>query len=191
MVDTPESEVARYQQTDNWFDYPEFYRWIAGHEEFRTFAEVGVWKGHSVTFLANLLRNRPDVTIHAIDLFENTYTYRDSPELVPQLELIRQIYEANLRASDTRALISDITAMSHEAASLFPDQHFDMVFLDADHSYEQVRRDIDAWQPKVKRCGILAGHDFDASWPGVQRAVHESFAGQFKLHSKYVWYVRL
>jgi cephalosporin hydroxylase len=51
----------------------------------------------------------------------------------------------------------------------------DMVFIDADHSYEAVVKDIAAWRNLVAVDGILCGHDYDISrHPGVVKAVDES-----------------
>jgi hypothetical protein len=48
-----------------------------------------------------------------------------------------------------------------------------MVFIDADHSYEGVKFDID-WAVK-KGVPIISGHDYTALHPGVKRAVDEAF----------------
>jgi predicted O-methyltransferase YrrM len=55
------------------------------------------------------------------------------------------------------------------AAARFDDASLDAVFIDADHSEEAVTRDIAAWLPKVKRGGVIAGHDVDQF--GVAKAV--------------------
>ena len=49
---------------------------------------------------------------------------------------------------------------SVEAATLFPDEFFDLVYIDAAHDMKNVVNDIKAWWPKVKIGGILAGHDY-------------------------------
>lgn len=49
----------------------------------------------------------------------------------------------------------------------------DFVYLDGDHSYEGVDADIRNWWPRVSDGGILAGHDFDETHPGVMQAVRE------------------
>lgn len=68
---------------------------------------------------------------------------------------------------------------SVKASHLFWDKFFDMVYIDADHSYEAAKRDITAWFPKVRKGGILAGHDYDP-WSRkinsqVKKAVDEVF----------------
>jgi predicted O-methyltransferase YrrM len=64
---------------------------------------------------------------------------------------------------------------SLEAAGLYKDNSLDFVLLDASHTYEDVKADIQAWLPKIKSGGILAGDDYHVSWPGVINAVNEMF----------------
>jgi predicted O-methyltransferase YrrM len=49
---------------------------------------------------------------------------------------------------------------SPEAAHAFEDKSLDFVFIDGEHSYEATKADMEAWLPKVKPGGILAGHDY-------------------------------
>eukprot|EP00971_Amphidinium_carterae_P228524 4532571-Amphidinium_carterae.1 len=46
----------------------------------------------------------------------------------------------------------------------------DLVFIDGDHSYEAVKRDIALWTPKVACRGILSGHDYSHVFLGVIEA---------------------
>ena len=63
---------------------------------------------------------------------------------------------------------------SIEAASNFADGGFDWVYIDADHHYENVKQDLEAWYPKVREGGIVAGHDYvDYADMGVIQAVDE------------------
>jgi len=66
--------------------------------------------------------------------------------------------------------------LSHEAAPLFADAHFDWAYVDASHYYDDVKRDLLAWFPKVKSGGFITGDDYDRQgfWDhGVTRAVDE------------------
>ena len=47
-----------------------------------------------------------------------------------------------------------------EAAFLYPKEYFDFIYLDASHTYESSRRDIQMWWPKLKQGGIFAGDDY-------------------------------
>lgn len=77
---------------------------------------------------------------------------------------------------DPRVVISK--GYSHEVTSRFADGYFDWVYVDADHSYTGVTRDIAAAAPKVKAGGYLVFNDFAHVDPwlgqyGVHRAVVE------------------
>lgn len=62
-----------------------------------------------------------------------------------------------------------------EAASKFEDKSVDFIFIDAGHSYECVKADIEAWLPKMKPGGVMTGHDYCSMFPGVKKATTEIF----------------
>ena len=63
---------------------------------------------------------------------------------------------------------------SYLAVRLFPDNYFDFVFIDASHLYEDVVKDITLWLPKVRKGGILSGHDYNhPKHEDVAKAVHD------------------
>jgi hypothetical protein len=68
---------------------------------------------------------------------------------------------ANLRIFDIESIVTPIRSPSLEAAVLFEDHSLDAVFLDGSHLYDDVRRDIEVWSPKVRKGGILFGHDLN------------------------------
>ena len=64
----------------------------------------------------------------------------------------------------------------------------DIVFLDADHKYKSVKEDIEAWYPKVRKGGILSGHDFRYTEWGVIKAVTEKWSDPL-VSSDFVWFI--
>lgn len=64
---------------------------------------------------------------------------------------------------------------SAQMAVNVPDASLDLLYLDACHAFECVMADLKAWVPKVKKGGIVAGHDYSNSDYGVMPAVSEFF----------------
>jgi hypothetical protein len=70
---------------------------------------------------------------------------------------------------------------SVEMASNVPDGSLSLVYIDADHSYEGVKRDIAAWFPKLMAGGIFAFHDYLSEAYGVRRAVEEFCGDKYQI----------
>jgi len=73
---------------------------------------------------------------------------------------------------------------SLEAAAECENNSFDFVYIDASHEYEDVKADIKAWLPKVKKGGIIAGDDYNSRQ--VSRAVHE-ILGNVQQLNRFTW----
>ena len=76
------------------------------------------------------------------------------------------------------------------------DDFFDFVYLDGDHSYEGVTKDLESWYPKLKKFGVMCGDDYGhPSGVGVIEAVTK-FAYRNKLlvhcgEDKQFWFVKV
>ncbi len=73
----------------------------------------------------------------------------------------------------------------------------DFVFLDADHTYDEVKKDLFAWSFKLKNGGLFGGHDYDhplhPEW-GVKRAVDEfcnDNGHTLELGKDYTWFIKM
>ena len=58
----------------------------------------------------------------------------------------------------TRSVCMRLT--SEDAANVFQKDFFDFVYIDANHSYEGCKRDINLWWSKLRSGGVFAGHDY-------------------------------
>jgi len=132
--------------------------------------EVGVWKGE---LSAELLRTFPDLILCMVDPWMGA---------VPGLATPQETHEAYLEALQKTAFAVGrrfvIRRTSIEAAKTVENLSMDFVFIDALHDYYNVSQDLEAWYPKVRFGGLLAGHDYGGCLDrrgdgGVKRAVDE------------------
>jgi predicted O-methyltransferase YrrM len=126
-------------------------------------AEIGVLQASTSV---HLLKSFPDLKLYCVDPFCD-YS-KDEPERTQESMSQHEITaRSRLQVFGERAEI--IKNFSVEASKQIPDHSLDFVFIDAIHSYEAVKADLEAWYPKVRHDGLIAGHDF--SWSGVKEAV--------------------
>jgi len=148
-----------------------------------TVIEVGVFDGD---FSERILALNEPKVLHLVDPWftkEDGSLYDGPTQDFGSKEEASATLEAQYQQV-ARRFASEISAgriilhrrLSHEAAPLFPDGHFDWVYIDASHFYDDVKRDLEAFVPKVKQGGYIAGDDYDRRgiWDhGVTRAVDE------------------
>jgi predicted O-methyltransferase YrrM len=102
-------------------------------------AEVGTLHGE---FAREILRITEPQELHLID-------HEAHPDVVTLTE------ESSLR-DRVRFHHRD----SAEALQAFPDRYFDWIYIDAQHAYDGVKRDIDVARCKVKDGGLLVFNDY-------------------------------
>ncbi len=193
IINNKNFDIEEYLDSEPWFNYKSFYDFISS-KNFSILVEVGVWKGHSISYLAE---QNPSSKIYAVDLFNETYRYKNK-KLKMQVPYLYEIYNTNLKRFNVRDKIIDIKGFSWDCASNFNNNSIDFVYIDADHRYESVKKDLNAWFMKIKSGGIFAGHDYEPykgqNHPGVKQAVDE-FAVKNNLELKTfngsVWYFDL
>lgn len=167
---------------EQWFTYPSVYRLMVDKcQPNGTIVELGAWKGRSSAFLVVEAKNKsPDINIHIVD------TWLGSEEHTEEMkDNLYQKFKSNMARLD--GLYKEHRMTTNEAVHLFKDESLDGVFIDADHSYEAVKKDIDDWMPKVRKGGILAGHDYIQTFSGVVKAVNESFPNMDFMVGEQCW----
>lgn len=107
--------------------------------------EIGVEFGRSSAALG--LHSPKTVTHYCVDLYPQNSTWGD----------MAHVHRTNLaEAGYTR--FTQLQGDSSSVGKEFKGK-IDLLFIDGDHSYAGVLRDIEAWTPKVKTGGIVLFHD--------------------------------
>jgi len=144
--------------------------------------EIGVDRGYNSK---NILQSLPIKMLYLVDPYVS-YVQDDK-----DADHFRFKEVAHRRLKPFEDRICFIERSSDDAVFVIPDDSLDFVYVDGNHSYEFVKRDIELYFPKLVDGGVLGGHDFSGDCPGVCRAVLE-FVEQNKLclYSKDVdWWV--
>lgn len=124
-------------------------------------AEIGVQQGD---FAAEILRRCEPRLLVLIDCWRHQPDgpYRLDKSNIPQAEHDRfhaQVCE-RFRAELGQGRVVIFRGFSSEVLPILTDGWFDWVYLDADHSYAAVRKDLAWCSLKVKDGGLIAGHDY-------------------------------
>lgn len=144
------------------FDFADFYDRVARQLPNDCKAvEVGVANGASAIFLAKRL-NELGKTFKLYMVDNMDYGKYDQLN-----DIWRNIHNCGLAD-----FIEIIPKDSVAASQLFNDNSIDFCFLDSSHLYEETKKEIPAWYPKLKDDCILAGHDA-ISHEGVSKAIKE------------------
>jgi predicted O-methyltransferase YrrM len=135
---------------------------------FRIGAEIGVYDGY---FSEELCKHIPGLKLYAIDSWQTYKNYKIGYTDI-QLALAYRITHERLEKYDTEI----IKAFSMDAVKDFKDNSLDFVYIDGNHEYSHVKEDIEMWTPKVRKGGVVSGHDYyitRSGNEGVINAVNE------------------
>jgi SAM-dependent methyltransferase len=152
----------------------DFLAGLMDQQKLEAFVEVGCKEGRTT---GHLLQTLPDVVGWAID----PWCAMPEQKTVQGGETYEEWDFAKIEADfwknigEHRDRVKMLRQTSEQAANELKDKTFDLVFIDAAHDYESVKADIRRWYPLVREGGVMAGHDFNHKWPGVQRAIAECF----------------
>lgn len=154
---------------------------------YKTLAEVGCKEGRTT---GHVLKSVPDSRVIAVDPWcampaqkgvpgGESYEEWDFEDIEKQFRKNvdcdswtgPRLYMRRETSEQAAAFLDSTPTFLHEGAF----GAIDAVFIDAAHDYENVMKDIRLWWPKIRQGGMLIGHDFNHKWPGVERAVADSF----------------
>lgn len=154
--------------------YARFARTLQGG----TFVEIGSWKGRSTSFVGPVCKaNRTRLV--CIDHWNGSHdSLADRYAAALAVEDVEQTFRRNM--AELGIEVEVLAEPSLVAAERFPPGSVERIFLDGSHDGASVAQDLEAWLPRLRDGGILAGHDYDAKHPDLCSAV-DAFAAQRSL----------
>ncbi len=149
---------------------------------FKVGAEIGTEQGK---YAEQLCQRNPEVHLYCVDAWQCYSGYR---EHVSQDKLNQFVITTENRLLQYN--VDLIRKFSIDAACDFENKSLDFVYIDANHSYQNVVNDICSWLPKVRKGGILSGHDFvRRKNPGYQCHVVEAVTGYTGAYRIKPWFI--
>jgi predicted O-methyltransferase YrrM len=139
-------------------------------------AEIGIYQG---AFSKVLCTSIPKLKLYCIDPWV-PYLKRRLTQQMQDIHYARAV--RRLKRFNTTI----IREMSTVAVKDFADGSLDFVYIDAAHDFDNVMLDLINWVPKVRKGGIVSGHDY---FKRDQMGVLEAVNAYTQAHYIIEWYI--
>lgn len=160
MVDVAQHVLKKYNIKTDVIEIPNVTRDDLAdllHElDFKHGVEVGVAAGE---YSLTLAEANPQMMLWGVDPYSPYKGYKDYTH-DSTFNTLETAAHLRLQPHIDKGSYAFIRKTSLEATQLFYNGELDFVFIDANHSEPYVSQDIEAWAPKVRSGGIVAGHDY-------------------------------
>ena len=167
-METIDYIVKKYDLKKDRYMYPPINRedlaWLFAELGFKTGAEIGTERGIFAETLC-----QAGLNLFCIDAWKVYKGYRDHTR---QDKLERYYEETKLRLAPYKCEI--IRDWSTNAADRFKDESLDFVYVDANHDFRHVIEDVDTWSKKVRKGGIVSGHDYNRHRSSIECQVKDA-----------------
>ena len=127
---------------------------IAKRNPSAVIVELGVYRGDYLAKFAEVL---PNGHCYGVDSWLDHLQGRERTTPTSKSADAERIAFNRFASVTNVRLVKSATV---KAAARFADESLDCVYVDADHTLVGCNADLTAWYPKVKRGGIIAGHDY-------------------------------
>lgn len=142
--------------------------------------EIGTFSGESTVIFGDHFKD-----VIGVDPMLPNYDAADSTSKFNFNEVLEMFKD---RTKDYNNILL-VQKTSDDAAADFSNETYDFVYIDGIHTYEQVKTDIINYLPKIKKGGMIGGHDYVNSGHlvGVYKAVNEMFGKPDKTFKDGSW----
>lgn len=158
---------------DGWFldcQTPLAYSLTANLPPNSTLIEIGSYKGKSTCCF---LFSNPTLKVEAIDIFTGSEEHQEILKGKSTLE----DFKKNLSSKNFLNRVNINIGKSEDLFNNFKNESIEALFIDGAHDYENVKKDIINYLPKLRRGGLIFGHDYSedeaTDFQGLKQAIDE------------------
>jgi predicted O-methyltransferase YrrM len=164
-------DISKALQIGGWMSEKEL-TWLAKTvENCKTIVEFGCYHGRSTRALAD--NSPPDAKVWAVDPWNGDYKTEEGHLVKAVDSYCLPYFKRNLQDHIDSGKVIVSRGFSYNFESSYA---MDFIFIDGDHRYGTVVKDIKKALELVSNNGIIAGHDYGhPDWTGVKKAVDEFF----------------
>lgn len=119
--------------------------------------EIGAWAGVSTSIWGKVVRNGK---VYVIDNWKTTPRAPWTMRWATKFDSIYRLFLHNIRTAGLKERIVILRGNSDDVLPSLKEK-FDFIYIDGDHAYSQVRRDILSCLPLLKEGGIICGDDLE------------------------------
>ena len=143
----------------------------------QTIVEIGTWKGR--TAIAMAVASPVSARIYCVDTWHGEVADETAGAAINPLGTYLGFLDNVATFPIPYGKIVSFPMTSVEASYWFRPDSVDLLYVDGNHEYDWVRKDLAWWYPKVRTGGILCGDD--AFFEGVKRATREFFGSRLSI----------
>lgn len=150
---------------------------------FSTGVEIGVEKGKNAQTMFEII---PNLKLYGVD------PYKQHPQASYAYHAMIRNWDAKYLHNAKRQCLKRMNGrnftllqgFSEDMIHNVEDNTLDFVYIDADHSYDFVMQDMILWGRKVRKGGIISGHDYyaDKSTSSRRAKVTQAINDYVKVH---------
>lgn len=160
---------THYRLADNWFHHVNLETYC--HRPI-TYLEIGTFYGANLLSVAKTYAKHEGSRLHCIDPWVD---YDEYPEYKTQQSSIYSTFLSNVERSGDKDKITVHRGYSHQEVPQFPDEFFDMIYIDGNHEPEYVLEDAVLAFRKLKKDGILIFDDYGWGGPDLTKRGIDGF----------------
>lgn len=150
--------------------------------------EIGSWQGRSTSFLARAVEQSSNGKFYAIDHFRGNVG-KEKHYIVKKDDLsdLKVGFLENIKSLGLEDAVNLLDMTNEKAVEKLNDITIRFLFIDGDHTFEGVKKDIELFFPMLTKGSIVVFDDFTEKFPGVVKAVN-TLLNEKKISKKFTFH---